>query len=317
MLSRFITISIAALLLAAPGAASADVRGDLGRLADSYDALGQVDSAEKIRTAVAGFSDQELQDGFGSVQSRLADITNGNLQIAAARGSAQSSPALESARSAGLPQPMFSANCPESMEKSFDDLFAARIVLTVAKGVWAALSRACDEVIVAIGVGGNLSLPCIIADEVLFAAEETFEFIDRCNDDIAGARADAVFARTEHIHDDLADHDADIKAELATIQTQLVALQGGLDLLLKTQLEEALHLLGGTRMGVTYTDRLAETCTAAQEAIDDAVALGYQINPAVQALHDAGAALIPTDPKKAYDMCRLSYKKATQGSNRQ
>jgi hypothetical protein len=309
--------SIAALLLAVPAGAFADARSQLGQLADSYVALGQTESARQLQTTVDGLSDAELEATFGPVADQLARLIDLNTQIALSREAEQSSPVLEGPRSPGFPQPMFSANCPESMEKSFDDLFAARIVLTVAKGVWAALSRACDEVIVAIGVGGNLSIPCIIADEILFAAEETFEFIDRCNDDIAGARADAVFARTEHIHDDLADHDADIKAELAIVQTQLVALQGDLALLLKTQLEEALHLLGGARMGVTYTDRLAETCAAAQEAIDDALGLGYQVNPAIQALHDAGVTLIPTDPKKAYDLCRQSYKNATRGSTRQ
>jgi hypothetical protein len=143
MLSRFITISIAALLLAAPGAASADIRSDLNRLADSYDALGQVDSAEKIRNEVAGFSDEELKSAFGSVQSQLADITNGNLQIAAARASAQNSPAI-APRSPGFPQPNFSATCQESQEVSYDDLLAARIVLATAEGVWAAASRACN-----------------------------------------------------------------------------------------------------------------------------------------------------------------------------
>ena len=78
----------------------------------------------------------------------------------------------------------------------------------------------------AIGVGAMARSSASSPTRPLFAAQKTFEFIELCNDDIAGRRADAVPARTEHIHDDLADHDADIKAELATIQTQLVALQG-------------------------------------------------------------------------------------------
>ena len=71
-------------------------------------------------------------------------------------------------------------------------------------------------------------------------------------------------------------------------------------------------------MGVTYTDRLPETCDAASGS--DRPTPGARLSgsvPALQALHDAGAALIPTDPKKAYDLCRLSYKNATRGSTRQ
>jgi hypothetical protein len=315
MLRRLATLMIAGALLSVAGAASADVRGDLERLAESYASLGRTDAAERLRTAVAGFSDAELDQTFGQVTGQIDELVDLNMELASQIGVAQS-PAVESPRSAGFPEPSFSATCPESNEVSYDDLLAGRIALTVAKGVWAAASRACDEVIVAIGVGGNVSLVCIIADELLYAAEETFNFIELCNDDIAGARADAVFARTEHLHGDLETHDAEVKALIATIGAKIDLLQGAVDLLAKTQLEQMAVLLGGARAGVMYTDRLVELCDAAQEAIDDATALNYVVNPTLQAKVNEGVALMATDPKKAHDLCRDAYRVSTRGSNK-
>jgi hypothetical protein len=320
MRRRLAALAIAGALLSGPGAASADVRGDIERLAESYASLGRVDAAERLRNAVAGFSDAELDQALGQTSGQIAELVDLNVELASqigvANSSAVESPMLEGPRSAGFPEPSFSASCPESNEVSYDDLLAGRIALTVAKGIWAAASRACDEVIVAIGVGGNVSLVCIIADEILFAAEETFNFIELCNDDIAGARADAVFERTEHIHDDIATHDTEIKALIATIGNKIDLLQGAVDLVAKTQLEQMAIVLGGSRAGVMYTDRLVELCDAAQEAIDDSIALNYDVNPQLQVQRDQGVALIASDPKKAHDLCRDVYRKATRRNAR-
>jgi hypothetical protein len=302
--------------------ASAGARSDLERLAESYVALGQVESAEQMNAAIDGISDEELDRIYGEASGQLNQLIAMNLDLAAGRGVTHSS-SLGSVRSAGLPQPNFSATCPESSEVSYDDLLAARIVLTVAQGVWTGLSRLCNQVAVAIGVGANTSSACIPADIILFAAEETFEFIELCNDDIAGRRADAVLARTGHIHGDIEDvdgdlaaHDADIKLILATLEAKIDLLQGAVDLLGKTQLEQMAHLLGGARAGVMYTDRLVELCDAAQEAIDDATALNYVVSPSLQAKVTQGIALIASDPKAAHDLCRDAYKKSTRGSAR-
>ena len=155
---RYLTLALALALLVAPAVASAGARSDLERLAESYVALGQVESAEQMRAAIDGISDEELEQAYAGASGQLNKLIAMNLELAASRGVTQSS-ALESARSAGFPQPMFSATCPESMEKSYDDLLAARIVLTVAKGVWTGLSRACEEVIVGIGVGAEYLAP--------------------------------------------------------------------------------------------------------------------------------------------------------------
>jgi hypothetical protein len=66
-----------------------------------------------------------------------------------------------------------------------------------------------------------------------------------------------------------------------------------------------------------YTDRLVELCVHAQEAIDDAAALGYKVLPSAQQRKDEGVALIATDPKLAHDRCRDAYRMATRQSTKQ
>ena len=54
-------------------------------------------------------------------------------------------------------------------------LLAFQTVLTVAKGVWSLADRGCDQVLVALGEGGNTSIVCIVVDTVLTAAQAVFD----------------------------------------------------------------------------------------------------------------------------------------------
>lgn len=84
-----------------------------------------------------------------------------------------------------------------------EGMFAAQIVLDVAKGVWSAASRGCDEVIVVAGFGGNVSLVCIIVDAVLAAAEAVYNGFLFCDGDIDSAEIEGSYDRLGHIHGDL------------------------------------------------------------------------------------------------------------------
>ena len=66
--------------------------------------------------------------------------------------------------------------------------------------------------------------------------------------------------------------------------------------------------------GASARVSLDEVCAAAQEAIDDADALGYKVLIKAQALHDLGEQLIPTNPKRAFDKCKDGYRLATRNS---
>ena len=82
-------------------------------------------------------------------------------------------------------------------------LLAAQVDLDVAKGVWSAASRLCDEVLVIAGEGGNASLVCVIVDTALWVAEAAFNAVQFCENDIDSAEINGSYRRLDHIHSDL------------------------------------------------------------------------------------------------------------------
>lgn len=132
--------------------------------------------------------------------------------------------------------------CPSSPDRTNADALVAavldisdaRTALEIAQGIWSALSRACDEIIVVLGEGFNTSLACIPADIALFTAElvigdseSTVEHLQHCNDAVNSAEIEGMYDRSGHIHTDLVTHDEDISNQLAThdidISNQLAA----------------------------------------------------------------------------------------------
>ena len=83
-------------------------------------------------------------------------------------------------------------------------LLAAQATLDIAKGVWSAASRACDQTVVIAGEGGNASLVCIIVDTALTIAETAFNAVVFCENDIDSAEINGSYRRLAHIHDDVA-----------------------------------------------------------------------------------------------------------------
>src|SRR5438105_5687727 len=82
-------------------------------------------------------------------------------------------------------------------------LLAAQVDLDVAKGVWSIASRACDQVVVIAGEGGNGSALCIVVDTALFIAETAFNAVVFCENDIDSAEINGSYRRLDHIHSDL------------------------------------------------------------------------------------------------------------------
>ncbi len=113
------------------------------------------------------------------------------------------------AKTAGLPDPDYSAVCA-GYQSDPDALFAAMLVYNIAKTAAEVAEDACDQVAVALGFGGNARLACIVTDVAMGVAELVFWGLEFCDNDTAGARADAVFERTEHIHEDLEAMQEDI-----------------------------------------------------------------------------------------------------------
>jgi hypothetical protein len=98
----------------------------------------------------------------------------------------------------GFPDANYSGLCGSDRSNT-EILFAARLVLEIAQGVWAGLSRGCDETI----AGFNLSLACIPVDIILFAAQVVFDEIDNCDGDIDSAEIEGTYERSAHLHGDI------------------------------------------------------------------------------------------------------------------
>jgi hypothetical protein len=132
---------------------------------------------------VDGLSNEELAASFGQVDDQLNRLIDLNMQLAISRNWPERARAR--VRSAGFPQPMFSATCQESQRSLRRS--PRRLITDGREGGLGRVVATCDEVVVAIGVGGNVSVPCAAADVILFAAEETFNSIELCNNDIVTA----------------------------------------------------------------------------------------------------------------------------------
>ena len=192
------------------------------------------------------------------------------------------------------------------------------IVYNLGKGIWDGISRACKQEVMILGVGGNFSLACIPIDIVFavvqFAVSEakwgvqfwqqSFDRVNACDAAVETAEKAGTYLRLGHVHDDLTDFKQNIDDRLAV-------LDGKADLALKVLLESDLHQRSTSRLNVNYTVRLEAACDAAQEAIDRSVGAGYAPSPGAQALQDLGRKLMPTDPKRAFELCQNAYRMVT------
>jgi hypothetical protein len=80
---------------------------------------------------------------------------------------------------------------------------AALIGLIVAEGVRDAAQNGCNEVIVAVGFGGNGRLACLITDAIYIGVKAATFDTTFCYDDYTGALTAANYSRLDHIHEDL------------------------------------------------------------------------------------------------------------------
>ena len=127
----------------------------------------------------------------GAVQTMRATSTTSSSKV---RGSIVPN-------SAGLP----GADYPSCGSTRTDEtvIDASDVALFVAEGVREVASRACDEVVVVLGEGGNGSLVCIATDAIYIAAKAVNFGLHFCDDKIDQAELGATFGRLGHIHGDL------------------------------------------------------------------------------------------------------------------
>jgi hypothetical protein len=100
---------------------------------------------------------------------------------------------------AGFPSATYGSACSGYTSNS-DVVFTYTTALDTAKLVWIPLSRACEEVVVALGEGGNTSLLCIIPDEALEAAELILNEYTVCDGDTDSGNIAGNYARLAYIN---------------------------------------------------------------------------------------------------------------------
>jgi hypothetical protein len=116
---------------------------------------------------------------------------------------------------AGFPD----ADYPSCGTTKVDDAIidASDTALFVAEGVRDAASRACGQVVVAAGFGGNGNTACIATDAIYLAAKIINYGLHYCNDKIDEAEQSATYARLGHLHSDIESSVANDNANATSI----------------------------------------------------------------------------------------------------
>jgi hypothetical protein len=125
---------------------------------------------------------------------------------------------------------------PDANQALVAGIVASDIALAATEGVRDVADLVCEGVLVIAGFGGNpQSVACIVTNLLYLGAttlntglKTAFRLLTFCDGTIDGAEIEGAFERTADIYDqnvdidsDLAAHDADIKALLATMQSDI------------------------------------------------------------------------------------------------
>ncbi len=184
------------------------LRADLIDVSSIYFELGTIFQNENIMSAASealinfeSMSDDQLSI-FVNIGPKTTELRRAvaNLRDMIITGVSRQ---MAEANSPGFPDASYSALCG-SVRTNTEVFFLARLAYEIAQGVWSALSRACEEVVVVPpGAGGNTSLLCIPVDLVLFAARVILDEIANCDGDIDSAEIEGTYERVAHIHGDV------------------------------------------------------------------------------------------------------------------
>lgn len=357
-----LTATMVVLAMAVPGSASAAAIDDAQALIAAIAATGDTQRAWQLTQVVESMSESDLDAFANSGIRQLTDLMNQQREAiekvrafgytvpavpSESTGSDSLEPQTRDTRSHDPGFPVFtdytpdSVSCPNSPEQTElttivgirTTVVLAQAAYKVAKALYDDTNPVCHQLVVAIGVGSNPGTAvCIglgIAETVVHVlfdvAEKSLELIDFCDDEVDYARIRATFHGLDFIHNQLTDHDVEMKLQLAThdVETQalldellerLARIEGKVDLLMKSQLEIAMDRKGGrSRPSVFYEERLDELCNYAQEAVDQ-LPVVYLIAKHAQELVTEGESLKLTDPKLAADTCVQAFVRATSHS---
>lgn len=185
-------------------------RADLIRFVQSYKELAALTNPKQAQkfNAITAQLQKLTHKQLNIIRSGMADFSTVGQAAQKLHDSVEKSKALRAtlgrvyeSNSAGFP----TADYPSCGTTRVDDsvVDASDTALFVAEGVRDAASRACDEVIVILGEGGNGSLACIATDAIYLAAKIVNYGLHYCNDKIDAAEQGATYSRLDHLHADL------------------------------------------------------------------------------------------------------------------
>ncbi len=118
----------------------------------------------------------------------------------------------------GLSNAAYSATCGATSRSDDAASVASNAALIVAEGVRDAASRACNEVVVVLGEGGNGSLVCLATDVVYIAAKSTNSALIACDGSVDSTEILGTYNRTKDIYDTIIHNHTDLMTELAAVQ---------------------------------------------------------------------------------------------------
>ncbi len=174
------------------------------------------DQSDEVRTQIQNMSGQEL-----TTLRKVLNPAKMRTKIAASRATLNeyknsvSEVISETGDRATLPGISSYCGAPVSTAA----IIASDVIYFVAEGVRDAAQNACNEVIVVLGVGGNVRLACIATDIIYLVAKGVNQGIHFCDDDYAASVGQASYDRLGHIHDDIED----IKANDNTNYTGIIS----------------------------------------------------------------------------------------------
>ena len=358
MRGRLTTIMVV-MAVAVSGSAGAAPIDDARALIKAIGSTGDSDRTWQLTQVVESMSESELQTFSESGIRVITDLIN---QQQAAIRSARvfgyvppaeivanaSAAATRETRNHVDEYPVFtdytpdSVSCPNSPDQTqLSTIVALRATLVgaqaaykIAKGFYEGTNPVCHQLVVAIGVGSNpQTAVCIglgIAETAVHVAfdivAKALELVEFCDDEVDYAKIRATFHALDYVHEQLTDHDTEMKAQLTThdveeqalideLIARLTRIETKVDLLLKSQLEIAMDRKGGrSRPSVFYEDRLDELCNIAQEAVNHLPAV-YMLTHDTQELITEAQGLKLANPKLAADRCVQAFVRATSGSS--
>jgi len=177
---------------------------------------GKVESA-RFKSRAANLKDADIARWLAAgvdFSPLQRDVENAMAKTAVAQIHAQNG-AVTTATTAGFPGASYGSVCSGYTSDS-DVVFGYQTALNTAMLIWVAADRACNEVVVILGEGGNGSLICIIADEILQAAQLILDEYTICDGDTQGAQVAANYDRLAYINGQIdTDYNATISNDNA------------------------------------------------------------------------------------------------------